>query len=66
MFQIGPRFAISARSQAAGGFSPARYTTRQTPRGNLSGLSMIKIEAIIRHHKLDEIKTALVAQGFES
>ena len=26
---------------------------------------MIKIEAIIRHHKLDEIKTALVAQGFQ-
>ena len=25
---------------------------------------MIKIEAIIRHHKLDEIKTALVAAGF--
>ena len=25
---------------------------------------MIKIEAIIRHHKLDEVKTALVAQGF--
>ena len=26
---------------------------------------MIKIEAIIRHHKLDEIKTALVSQGFQ-
>ena len=26
---------------------------------------MIKIEAIIRHHKLDEIKTALVGQGFQ-
>ena len=26
---------------------------------------MIKIEAIIRHHKLDDIKTALVSQGFQ-
>lgn len=26
---------------------------------------MIKIEAIIRHHKLDDIKTALVGQGFQ-
>ena len=26
---------------------------------------MIKIEAVIRHHKLDEIKTALVGQGFQ-
>ena len=26
---------------------------------------MIKIEAIIRHHKLDEIKAALVGQGFQ-
>ena len=25
---------------------------------------MIKIEAVIRHHKLDDIKTQLVAQGF--
>lgn len=25
---------------------------------------MIKIEAIIRHHKLDDIKTSLVGQGF--
>ena len=26
---------------------------------------MIKIEAVIRHHKLDEIKSALVSQGFQ-
>ena len=26
---------------------------------------MIKIEAIIRHHKLDDIKTALVGLGFQ-
>jgi nitrogen regulatory protein P-II 1 len=26
---------------------------------------MIKIEAVIRHHRLDEIKTALVSQGFQ-
>lgn len=25
---------------------------------------MIKIEAVIRHHKLDDIKSALVSQGF--
>ena len=25
---------------------------------------MIKIEAVIRHHKLDDIKSQLVAQGF--
>jgi nitrogen regulatory protein P-II 1 len=25
---------------------------------------MVKIEAVIRHHKLDEIKNLLVAQGF--
>lgn len=25
---------------------------------------MIKIEAVIRHHKLDEIKSLLVSQGF--
>ena len=25
---------------------------------------MLKIEAIVRHHKLEEIKEALVAQGF--
>jgi nitrogen regulatory protein P-II 1 len=27
--------------------------------------TMIKIEAVIRHHKLDEIKSALVSQGFQ-
>jgi nitrogen regulatory protein P-II 1 len=26
---------------------------------------MIKIEAVIRHHKLDEIKSSLVSQGFQ-
>ena len=26
---------------------------------------MIKIEAVIRHHRLDEIKSALVSQGFQ-
>ena len=26
---------------------------------------MIKIEAIVRHHKLDEIKNQLVSQGFQ-
>jgi len=26
---------------------------------------MKKIEAVIRHHKLDEVKTALVQQGFQ-
>ena len=26
---------------------------------------MLKIEAVIRHHKLDEIKSALVSQGFQ-
>jgi len=26
---------------------------------------MIKIEAVIRHHKVDEVKTALVEKGFQ-
>jgi nitrogen regulatory protein P-II 1 len=47
---------VASGSSGGWGFSLAKTASRR--------IGMIKIEAVIRHHKLDEIKDLLVSQGF--